>query len=119
MIEIKKFKKIADEIVETICNRDPTATQYIKNLAQSDAHLASRVLTAARNQRLFQVSISESLSSTDAFFKTTGLEDAHRLLQVTYPLERIDYDEVAAVFSGWVVRTQSEKWLIQHYKNLF
>jgi len=119
MSDIDKFWKTVEKLELVVTKRVPSASMYLQKLAEQDAYLANRLLTAARGNRRFHVSISDRLGQGDAFFKTTGLDNADRLLAVSYPLNAIDFDEAASLLNHWIILKEPEIILIGRFKSLF
>lgn len=118
MIEIEKFRIITDELYSIASRRDNIKSPYLKKIFEKDAFLVNRILSASRDGRRFQVSISEDITCVDAFFKTTGEDFEYRLLQVTYPLRSVNFEEAASLFDHWIVGMKTEEWIMEKYKDI-
>ena len=98
--------------------KSASGRDFIQPRLDKDVLLTNCVFLATRESRLLQISIEEEMSSADAFLKSTGIYDEERLLQLTYPIGRIDY-EVVAVFEHWILDFRDEELVKRRFKSLF
>lgn len=119
MIEVENFIKKAKKMQEVASKKGPSALLYIRELSHQDSYLMSLLLAAERDQRLFQISVSEGAPYADWFFKKTGADYELTLLHVIYPFDRVDYVQAAEIFEHWILNLCDEKWLEEHMSSIF
>lgn len=119
MIEFENFIEIAKRMREVASRKGPSALFYIREDSRQDSYLMSLILVAERDQRLFQISVSDDAPYADGFFKKTGADYELKLLHVIYPFDRVDYVQGAEIFEHWILNLCDEKWLEEHMNSIF
>lgn len=119
MIKPEEFFSVCRSLNAAARRKNISGCDYIQPRLDKDVLLTNCVFLAIRENRILQVSIEEEISAADAFFKSTGLYDEERLLQLTYPIGSIDYDEAATMFEHWIVDFQDEKLVKINFQKLF
>jgi|JI81BgreenRNA_FD_contig_91_343661_length_3421_multi_18_in_0_out_0_3 hypothetical protein len=119
MIDHARFRGIADQACDAVRRMSPHASGYLEPTEHGEDYLARRILTAVRGDRRLQFSIDETILATDAFFKSTGLEGSDRLLQVTCPVNRVNFEKLGLVFIDWIVDLRSEPWIVAQHREWF
>jgi hypothetical protein len=119
MIKPEDFLLVCRSLNAAANRKNISGRGYIQPRLDKDVLLTNCVFLAIRENRILQVSIEDEVSTADAFFKSTGLHDEERLLQLTYPFGSIDYDEAATMFEQWIVDFQDEKLVKRNFKKLF
>jgi hypothetical protein len=119
MIKPEDLFSVCRNLHAAASRKSISARDYIHPRLEKDVLLTNCVLLAIRENRILQVSIEEEMSTADAFFKSAGLHDEERLLQLTYPSASINYDEAATMLEYWIVEFQDEKLVKRNFKNLF
>ena len=119
MIKPEDLLLACEKLSATVNEKNISIGDYIQPRLDRDVLLTQCIFSAVRENRILQISIEEKLTTAEAFFKSTGIHDEERLLQVLYPLGIIDYDEAAMIFEHWVVELKDEKLVKNSFRKLF